>query len=163
MEDTPTTTVTVHGDHPELQTAMESIQVNLEHRLPPATYLVKEEVLSKVMEFRTVTRQILSRAQGEAAEAVNIDHQRHLLIRQGDGRYLSMSAITNDQVKEALGNLAPMTKRLLGCEELRDQVATLLAAEILGKDYVKYMKHEEEVEAMTFEDKVSGIFCTSIP
>ncbi|OIW33276.1 hypothetical protein CONLIGDRAFT_167343 [Coniochaeta ligniaria NRRL 30616] len=133
---------------------MEASLVDLNSYPPPASYLVKEEVLNKIMEFRTKTRQVLSRAQGEAAEAANSDHQRHLLIKQGDGRYLYMPAITKDQVKEALVDLPPNTKRLLGCEELRDQVTVMLKAEITRMDYTEYLEHDGEVETMAFEDQI---------
>jgi hypothetical protein len=71
-----------------------------------------------------------------------------------------MSAMTNDQVKETLADLAPETKRFLGCEELRERVIMLLEAEIMGEDYAAHLKHDEKMETMTFEDKVSSPSCS---
>lgn len=116
---------------------MEPVQPNLK-----AAFLVKEEVLSKIMEARTITRQSLTREGGELL-ADNTSPGRHLLVRQGDGRYLDIRAITNDQVKEALADLAPRTKRLLSCEELRQQVVMLLEAEITGEDHGAYLRLNE--------------------
>lgn len=113
---------------------MEPVQPDL-----TAAFLVKEEVVNKIMEARTITRQIFTR-QGGKLLADDNSPRRQLLVRQGDGRYLYMRAITNGQVKEALADLVPRTKRLLGCEELRHQVVMLLEAEIRGDHYVAYLK-----------------------
>lgn len=122
---------------------------------PSVGQLEKHECLDTVLELRTTKREYLARAKGEATDATQ-GTERHVLFRQGDGRYLFIPALTCDEIKEVLAtSLAPSTKRRLGCEEFRNEVANLLEVEMEAYGYSKFLKNGEEVATMSFEAKVS--------
>lgn len=133
---------------------MEHLRISRADWQAMAAFLIKETALSKTMEARTTTRQILSRSEGAAAEAANMHHHRHLLIRQGDGRYLYMRAISNEEVKEALAESPAITTATFDWNELREEMDVLVTAEIVEEGYLHYLKPNEDFRSMDFEDKV---------
>lgn len=119
-------------------------------------FLVKERVLGKIMEARITFRKILSRSEGAAEEAANTHHHhRHLIIKQGDGRYLYMEAVTNREVTEALADSLAINTANLDREELREELDQLVTAEIVDEGYALYLKPNEDLRSMGLEDKVS--------
>jgi hypothetical protein len=141
---------------------METIQLDdSEHieRQARAAFVIKDHIIVTTMETRIAIRQILSRSQGEAAEAANTDHQRQVLIKQGDGRYLYMRAITNEEIQEVLSDLPTFLTTDFDWEALKGQMSMLLTAEIIEENYSQYLKQNEDLGSMGFEDKVSFASC----
>jgi len=122
---------------------------------PSPVKLAKEKMLDAVIKARNLGRRYLNRSDGEAAEAAR-GKDRHVLIRQGDGRYLSIPAMTSEQIKQTLStSLDTRTKTQLGFEEFRNRVADLLDEDFRLYYFLRYLKTGEAMANMAIEDKVS--------